>query len=80
MKIQYKVFTIPWLKSYLEERKEEEHGGRITPWRKEREGAYSVFCFCVVNAKERAGAPLLFSLVSCCFASLSFLSKSPTKD
>jgi len=27
-KIQYKVFTNPWLKSYLEERKEEEHRER----------------------------------------------------
>jgi len=79
-KIQYKVFTIPWLKSYLEERKEEEHGGRRTPWRKEREGAYSIFYLYVVSARARAGAPLPFSLVSCCLASLSFLSKSPTKD
>ena len=73
-KIQYKVFTIPWLKSYLEERKEEEHGGR-------RGGAtWLSFCFCIINAHLRAGAPLPFSLVSCCLASLSFLSKSPTKD
>ena len=53
-KIQYKVFTNPWLKSYLEERKEEEHTGR-------REGRLALFCFFFVQrtARERGGAPLL---------------------
>jgi len=40
-KIQYKVFTIPWLKSYLEERKEEEHAGR-----REEGGAWLFLLFC----------------------------------
>ena len=42
-------------------------------------GSFFVSSFCPAP-RERAGAPLPFSLVSCCLASLSFLSKSPTKD
>jgi len=47
-KIQYKVFTIPWLKSYLEERKEEEHGGR-----RGGGGTWLFFCFFLLSSTWR---------------------------
>jgi len=57
-KIQYKVFTIPWLKSYLEERKEEEHGGR-------RGGGgawlFLYFFFSVQHAHQERRGPLFAS-------------------
>jgi len=77
-KISYRNFTNPWPK--ILPWRGRTWRGRRTPWRKEREGAYSIFYLYVVSALARAGAPLPFSLVSCCHASLSFLSKSPTKD
>jgi len=49
-KIQYKVFTIPWLKSYLEERKEEEHGGR-----RGGGGAWLFLCFFVLSSAHHQG-------------------------
>jgi hypothetical protein len=57
-KIQYKVFTIPWLKSYLEERKKEEHGGR-----RGGGGAWLFFCFffSVQHPHQERRAPLFAS-------------------
>jgi len=77
-KISYRNFTNPWPR--ILPWRGRTWRGRRTPWRKEREGAYSIFYLYVVSARARAGAPLPFSLVSYCHASLSFLSKSPTKD
>jgi len=45
---------------------------------KEAPGSFSVLSYCPAQGKSRCAPP--FSLVSCCLASLSFLSKSPTKD
>ena len=76
-KIQYKVFTIPWLKSYLEERKEEEHGGR-----REGGGAWLSFCFILLSSHPpgEEGAPFCQPPAHPLPLPLCFSSKPFSKD
>jgi len=75
----YKVFTIPWLKSNLKERKEEEHGGR------RRRAPGSFFLSLVSSAKNaranlQGGGRLLFANRPALPLPLCFSSKPFSKD